>query len=160
MIQTNTRLGEILIQKGWLTQERLEQALQEQKATRKFLGSILLDKRFITEKQLAQVLSEQFRMPCVNLANCYVDWDVVAKFSSSLIAEHKCFPLTDDGSCVTFAITNPLDAWAMAEAGRQAKDRAVKFVLALESEMEEVLQRYRRQVGGQIRKSLDDLLKD
>lgn len=155
-----SKLGEMLISKGWLTEERLEQALQDQKVSRKFLGSILLEKRYITEKQLLQALSEQFHMPTVNLSTCYVDWEVVAQYSSSLINEHRCFPLSDDGSCVTFAIINPLDAWAMAEASRQAKNRAVRFVLALESEMDEMLQRYRRQVSGRIRKSLDELLSE
>ena len=160
MIQPAMRLGDLLIKKGWLSQERLDQALREQKASRKFLGSILVEQRFITERQLVQILSEQFRMPCVSLANCYVDWELVAKFSSSLISEQKCFPLSDDGSCVTFAITNPLDALAMGEAGRQAKNRAVKFVLALQSEMDELLGRYRKEINVRIRHSLDDLLKD
>ena len=55
-----------------------------------------------------------------------------------------------------FAITNPLDAWAMTKASEEAKGRVVHFILVPMSEMEGMLQRYREQVNLRIRKLLDE----
>lgn len=148
-------LGEILIQKGWLHQKQLDEALCDQKTNKEFLGMILLRKGFITEQQLALALSEQFHFPFRSIKDVYIDWDWVMKFDTALVLEHKCFPLSENEASTTFAITNPLDAWAMAKATEQARSRRIQFVLVLESEMQEVLTRYRQQVNIRIRHLLD-----
>src|SRR5262245_17500751 len=46
------RLGEVLIRKGKLTQEDLDEALAEQSRTKVILGEILLKKGLVTQKDL------------------------------------------------------------------------------------------------------------
>jgi len=53
------RLGDILIEKGVISKEDLEQALVEQEKSGKLLGKILLNKGLIDEKELYQALAEQ-----------------------------------------------------------------------------------------------------
>ena len=156
MANKNAALGEILVQKGWLTRERVEEGLRKQKSTREFLGAILLREKWITEEQLTAALSEQFRIPHVSLRNFYIDWELVMKFSASLISEHQCFPLRKDGLTVVFGITDPLDAWAIARAESETKGHSVTFVLVNRSEMSDLLERYRQHVNIQIRHSLGE----
>ncbi len=155
MIDKDAKLGEILIKKGWLDHKQLEEILEKQKLDREFLGKILLREKAITEEQLVVALSEQFHIPCVQLKNFYVDWDLVMKFSASLILDHRCFPLRRDGDTVIVGITNPLDAWALSVVKAETKGYVSKLVLVTESEMRELLDRYRQYVNINIRRSLD-----
>jgi hypothetical protein len=57
------RFGEVAVEKGYVSEERLAQALKEQdRASReqkidRFVGEILLELGFMTEKQVLDVLS-------------------------------------------------------------------------------------------------------
>ena len=152
MADKDVKLGEILIKKGWLDHRQLEQILAKQKSTREFLGKILLREKAVTEDQLVAALSEQFRIPCACVKNFYVDWNLVMKFPASLILDHKCFPLRRDGMTLVIGITNPLDVWALSAV----KDYSAALVLVTESEMRELLDRYRQYVNISIRRSLDE----
>ena len=154
--QKEKKLGEILIEKGWIRSDQVEIALLEQKTTKEFLGSILLRKKYVTEQHLTIALSTQFGIPCATIRGIPIDGELVNRFSTALISEHRCFPIDQDDRHVTFAITNPLDAWAMGKAGEEAKGKNVQFILVPESEMAEVLDRYREQVNMRIRKMLDE----
>ena len=64
-----TKLGQLLLQKGLLTEAQLKEALQQQAASKQFLGSIILERRWASPEQLLQALSEQYRMPFVRLSD-------------------------------------------------------------------------------------------
>ena len=48
------RLGDMLVSLGVISEEQLQQALEDQKVQHKRLGEILIDEGFITESQLSQ----------------------------------------------------------------------------------------------------------
>src|SRR6266850_5978177 len=50
------RLGDVLLRKGSITREQLDEALVEQNQTKAILGEILLQEPFVTEKDLRAAL--------------------------------------------------------------------------------------------------------
>ena len=56
-------LGELLVNMRVITQEHLQQALEEQQSSGKKLGEILIDLGFLTEMVLVDALSVQLGMP-------------------------------------------------------------------------------------------------
>ncbi len=52
------RIGEVLVEKGWVTEEEVKRALINQKIP---LGEILIHRKKITAKQLVQALSKQIK---------------------------------------------------------------------------------------------------
>ena len=66
-------LGAILLKKGWITPERLDDALAEARQSRMRLGEILLTRGWLFEGELAHALAEQFDLPYVDLAAKSVD---------------------------------------------------------------------------------------
>ena len=58
------RLGDILIERGQLTPEQLQEAL----AARGLLGETLLSNGWVTRPQLGSALSEQFEVPYENVS--------------------------------------------------------------------------------------------
>ncbi|MBN1913184.1 MAG: hypothetical protein JW788_02165 [Candidatus Omnitrophica bacterium] len=137
-------LGEILIEKGLIKEEDLEGALEEQKKTKEFLGAILVRNNLIEEKDLLQALCEHFGMELGSLENKYIDWGLVGRFSSSLVLENDCFPLSQEGNLVIMAITDPLNAWAQKKAEIEARGIKLKFVLVSAQDMREAKERYLR----------------
>lgn len=154
MTEKDVRLGELLVRKGWIGKEKLQEALEKQKTSREFLGAILLREKWISEEQLAVALSEQFGMPHVRLKNFYVDWNLAMKFSTSTILDHQCFPLRENSDTVTFGITNPLDAWVRSQVEAEVRGQNVRFVLVTSSDMLDLISRYQQYVNIRIRRSL------
>lgn len=60
-IQQKSRLGTLLIHKGLITRQQLDQALTHQAKSGKRLGEVLVDNDWITERQLNKVLKKQSR---------------------------------------------------------------------------------------------------
>ncbi len=143
-MKNERRIGEILVAKGLITFDDLSISLQEQQRTKEFLGTILVKKSIIKEKDLMGALSEQFGMPLISLKDKYIHWSLVKDLSAELVFEHKCFPISKDDWSITFALINPLDMWARKNAETAAGTLRAKFVLVTESDMTDVISRYRQ----------------
>ena len=154
MTKSNVRIGEILLKKGMISEAQLHDALLSQKITPAFLGAILVNKGIIASMQLAEALAEQFDLPLVELKSQYTDMELTRRFSSSIILDHKCCPLRSDENTVTVAITNPLNAVAIAKVEEEAAPRTVKWLLVTEDDMNEAIKNYRQAISANIQKLL------
>ncbi len=149
-INPGKRLGEILIGKGIITPDQLEEALKVQRSTGEFLGKLLVRRGWLTEDQLLTALSEQFGIPRVRLEDEEIDWTLSQGYSPTLLLERTCFPIREDPTSVTVAIANPLDAWTLSAIEGEARGRKVRLVLAapweIAAAIHEVHQRALRKV--------------
>jgi hypothetical protein len=147
-------IGEILVEKGLITEAQLHDALQEQKSSDGFLGNILVEKSLISKTDLSDALAEQFGIPLLDLKQEDIDMELVRRFSSSLILDHKCMPLRQDQDSVTVAIVNPLDAIAISRIEQEARPRSVNLVMVYEKDIKWAIEKYREYVSGSIRRML------
>jgi len=154
MAKAPKRLGEILIEKKLITEAQLHDALLEQKIGNRFLGKILIDKGLITNRDLMEALSEQFGIPLIDIKSQHINMELARKFSTSLILDHKCFPLKEDEYTVTVAIINPLNAVAISKIEEEAYPRKVNLVLVLEEDIEKVIQNFRQYISQSIQRLL------
>ena len=137
------RIGEILVGLGLITPEQLKEALVEQKRSKEFLGLLLIKKNFITEEGLLKALSEQFGIPIVHIIKNDIDWSLQHLFSTTLLLDYKCFPISRDNWSVTFAITNPLDIWMIKKIEEETGGLRLRLVLVSHHELNAVLQEYK-----------------
>jgi type IV pilus assembly protein PilB len=154
MKKSSKRIGEILIGRGRITEAQVLDALKDQKLSGKFLGSILVEKGLLSEVEVTEALAEQFDLPLVGISLDKVDMELVRKFSSALVIDHKCVPLSEDESSVTVAISNPLDAVALAKLEEEANPRVLKLVLACEKDVDPVVEQYRKYISESIQQLL------
>lgn len=145
-------LGEILIENGLITKEQLEKALLIQKRTKEFLGAVLIREGYIRETDLLRALSRQFNIPLVDIENIRVDWELAAKFSKTLIVEHRCIPVSSADDVITVAINNPLDAWAVSEIEKNVPGRRIKTILVKSADMDRMLDYYRNILRTKLKK--------
>lgn len=104
------RLGECLVQASIITEEQLQEALDLQKEQHGFLGQILLEKGWITDKQLCQAISQALHVNCVSIDCVLISKDVVQLISTSLAVSCGILPLFAHHKTLYLAMENPRDA--------------------------------------------------
>ncbi|MCM1535869.1 MAG: Flp pilus assembly complex ATPase component TadA, partial [Clostridium sp.] len=110
------RLGEALVLSNLITEEQLQQALEEQKGSGKRLGEFLVDKNLVTEDLLAQVLSAQLGYPIIELQNIDIPPEVKGLVPASRLKEKKILPIEyaeDNMNVLRVVMADPLDMDAM-----------------------------------------------
>lgn len=110
------RLGEALVLSNLITEEQLQQALEEQRGSGKKLGEVLADKNIVTEDLLAQVLSAQLGYPIIELQNIDIPPEVKGLVPSSRLKEKKILPIEyaeNNMNVLRVVMADPLDMDAM-----------------------------------------------
>lgn len=132
--QYGSMLGEILISKGLITFDQLQKTLNEQKNSSKSLGEIMIDKGYVTEADLIEGLSKQFSLPYVKLSNYDINPDAVSKVPLDALKKYCVFPINIEGNMLVVATFNPEDFIAESDL-KFLSGMYVKFVLASRSEL-------------------------
>src|SRR3989440_6958639 len=104
-------LGSILVQKGWITHERLDEALGEVKVTGMRLGETLLARGWLYEPELAAALAEQAGLRYVDLVRHPLD-PLAARLLPLEVARRMfAVPVRFlDSGGVEVAVADPADA--------------------------------------------------
>jgi hypothetical protein len=150
------RLGEVLLEMGLLKPWQLELALQHQRTSKAFLGEILVQKGWLTEDFLLFALAKQFGISYVHLRLEDVDLAAAGQFSPGT-ARHPCVAIAADARTVTAAIANPLDAWAISALEQRAGSRTIRLLLAPAAEIRAVAVRVQQQAARAARRLPDAL---
>ena len=107
------RLGDILIESGKLTEDKLKEALLIQKQVGKRLGEILVEQNFVTEEDIIEVLEKQLNIERVNLEIITIDRRAIKMISENVCRKHLIFPYEVDDNTIKVAMADPLDIVAI-----------------------------------------------
>jgi MSHA biogenesis protein MshE len=126
------RLGDLLVEKGLITDDQLKLALSEQKKLGRKLGGTLIELGMIDEDSMLNLLSSQLSIPLIDLNN-YNYNDDVAKLLPEIIARrYRAMVLDDQGSDYLVAMADPTDIYALDEI--QAKlNKPIKQAIVREA---------------------------
>jgi type IV pilus assembly protein PilB len=148
------KIGDILIEKGLITQEILDQALTIQRQTGKKLGQVLVDEQYITENDLADAISERVGVPKLSLQNLVIDPELLRLVGFELAKRHQVVPVFRIGNTLTIAMVDPLDVVAIDEIRLLTKQRINRTVATQSDVMTAVEEHY------SVKESLDQALED
>ncbi len=102
------RIGQILVDLGFLTDEQLEIVLEEQEQQPGALfGRIAEDMQLITDEQLIQALAEQMGMQTVSLEEFKFEEEVLEKISETMAQLYRVVPLKFENNLLTVATCDP-----------------------------------------------------
>jgi len=131
-------LGELLLQKGWISKEDLEEALAEQEKSGKLLGKLLVNKGLLEEKQLYQALAEQEGVEFVeDTSKLQPSTDATSLFLRSDALRYHAIPLRFDGDEVEVVASD----MRHRQAVEQIIGRPTRFVLTTPTAWEELFNR-------------------
>ena len=101
------KLGDILIAKGLLTEDRITEAIAIQKRSSRRLGQIIIDKGWVPEQEVLLALGEQLSVPYVRLRSGIYDPDIVALVNKSTANRLKVLPLQKVRGVLALATVDP-----------------------------------------------------
>jgi type IV pilus assembly protein PilB len=151
------RIGDRLINAGFISSDQLEFALKEQKRTGERLGTVLRQLNLITEDDLARVLADSAGIEHLSIRNLSIDPEIVNIIPEALARKYKVFPIAVESNSITVAMADPLDVGTIDRV-QQAARRYVKVVSSTEFDIQTTIDKYFgafKETG-----SLEDLIED
>ncbi len=150
------RLGEILVARGAVHQEQVDEALELQKIRPKRLAELLLDLGYIEEDALLEALGEQFGMSVeLDLRN-QIDSSLTTKVPVSFIREYHMVPYRQNGASCLVAVNDPISLHPLDDL-RLLLDSPVTPVLCRKADIQYIIDLYFEQQSENAGELIDDL---
>jgi type IV pilus assembly protein PilB len=138
------RLGEVLVARGHLTAERLDEALAgqiEDGSPRRRLGRILLDEGILDEHSLAMALGDLLGLPVVDLSRETVEPDAARLLPRAVAERAQIVVLALAGRAVRVAAADPTNVVALDDVRLHTGANDVDVVVATETQVRDHLRR-------------------
>ena len=122
-------LGEILIYYKIITLKQLKEVLEIQKNTEKRVGEILIDIGYVNQDIINWVLSKQLDIPYVNININNIDIKLSNYIPEFTLRKFKALPIMELNDELIIAMADPTDKEAVITIQDITK-RKLRFVLA------------------------------
>lgn len=103
------RLGDILVESGFLNATELAEVLSTQKETGKRLGEVIVESGLMSEFDILRAVSSQYNYPIIDLAGIDVDPKATALLTQKFCEDNVVFPIGFDGDKLAVAIDDPMN---------------------------------------------------
>ena len=140
------RLGAVLLERGYVTDDALQQAIARHAEVGGRLADILTNLGVISEQRIARAVEESIGIPLVNLPRVDIMADALAKVRGELASELLAMPFAIDDDRLRVAFVDPLDALAIEEI-EDASGCLVEPYQALHKELQWALATYYPELG-------------
>ncbi len=148
------RLGDILQERGLLSEEQLKQALEAQRASGEKLGEVLVSHGIISADAIADALSDHLRVPRADFSRRYVSPQVVNLVPEELLKRHQIIPLDIEDDQLVVAMTDPLNIMIIDEIQRVV-GLTIRPLIATADEINHAFMRT-RDISSSARKVFDE----
>jgi len=118
---TQKKIGEILIERGLITQNELTEALAEQRISGAKLGEVLIKKGWITREELERSLGLQTGISTFNLSGYIIEPEVVKLIPEEFARKYKLMPVFVIENTLTVAMVDPTNVFIIDEIQRMTK---------------------------------------
>jgi MshEN domain len=128
-------LGSLIVRDGLARPATVRDALVEAQETDRRLGEVMLEHGWIRERDLARLLAEQEKLDFVDLAKVDLVQSAVDCIPEELARRVQAIGYAIANSVLLVAVADPTDDSGLDEI-RDAAGRRVRFKVALQSEIE------------------------
>lgn len=142
MKRTFWRLGEILIQKDWVTWDQLGQALAIQYVHRRPLGEIFIEKGLLSHRNLFRALAIQRGIPFIDLREAIIEPSAARSIPRWLAKMHRVMPLERGKEILIVAVGNPSNLWSRAVLQEYTGIQDIRYVLCCPDDIDWAINRH------------------
>jgi type IV pilus assembly protein PilB len=104
------KLGELLVESGLITEAQLAEVLEEiKKSSGTRIGTVLVKKGYATEIDISQTLSFQLNIPFVDISSATIDPEAIQLVNEKLAKKYLLIPLYFEGKMLVVAMADPLN---------------------------------------------------
>lgn len=147
-MKTNLRIGEVLTEKGYVTEKQISQALAYQKEHRdKRVGQILMELGFVTEMQVLEALASRLQLRIVDVAQLVINIEAVAMIDKGLAEKNLILPVHVKDHNMQIVTNDPLNYFALEEV-RQQSGCQLEILLSEEAPLKQAISYYFAEVSA------------
>lgn len=149
MLQKKIRLGDLLIEKGLVTEAQVEEAFAEQKASgnMKKFGQVLIEKDFVDEEEMLRTLAEQLQVTFMAPGTVEFDVKVAEKMQLNVMKRVLAIPFQDttadekDTDVIDVLFADPLDFEAQDSVQRMLPNMPIRVNITTSKEIKKLIAR-------------------
>ncbi|MBI85922.1 MAG: pilus assembly protein PilB [Planctomycetaceae bacterium] len=156
------RIGQILVDLGYIQEEQLGLLLEEQRRSPgELLGKMAEGMGLITEEQLAQGLAEQMGMQVINLRETQIAKEVLEHVTEPMAQLYRIIPVhfDKDSNTLTVAMCDPQNLSVQDEL-RTFLGYDIRVVVATEADIVDTLEEFYGGESESIEKIVSDMGED
>lgn len=142
MLTRKIKLGDLLVSKGLMSQEEFDSCLEESKQSETRVGEVLIDRGYLNEDQVFRVLSEQLGLEFIDLNAIDIDIKMATKVGGATLKKYGAFPISEDELNVIFTFKDPLDITAQDAVQRIFPKKILKVVGSNPSLLEKYIRQF------------------
>jgi type IV pilus assembly protein PilB len=135
------QLGELLMERGLISKQQLDEALALQKDKGGLIGEILVDLGFAKEEDIAKTLTAQYGFPYLPLSNYEVDSQIINIIPGRVARQYLLIPIDKIGENLTIAMSNPLNTHAIEDVELLSNCNVLVFV-STSSDIKKAITKY------------------
>lgn len=134
-------IGEILVERGLITQRELDCALERQKASSgMFIGEILVALGVLSELDIVTALVVQCNLPYIVVSKYRVDAEVVRLIPQEMARRERVVPLDRIGNVLSVVMSGPMEDELRGHVERVTGCRIAMFITT-PAEIDQALER-------------------
>ncbi len=133
------RIGQVLIDLGFLDEDQLWEVLEEAKNTAQPVGQAAMGRGLITEEQLLQALGEQHGLKVANLQEVKPTAEATQLVPETMASVYKVLPLSFKDKVLTIAIGDPNNLAAVDDLRNLLNINEVQALLATPQAISEAI---------------------
>jgi type IV pilus assembly protein PilB len=150
------RIGQILVDLGYISDEQLELLIEEQEQRPgQLLGQVAMDMGLINDDQLAQALGEQMSLRTVALGDLTITPETLSKVTEPMAQMYRIVPIEFEDNTLTIAMCDPQNLSVQDEL-RTFLGYNIRVVVATEPAVLAALDRY----YGENTESVESIVSD
>ena len=110
------RIGDLLLKKGFITQEQLDKALENQKTSKAMIGEVLVTMGAVTQNALNNALCEHLKIEFADVREYEPDEEVIRLLDEEIMRKYVLVPIGYDNGNVgalKVAMADPMNILAM-----------------------------------------------
>ena len=143
LLEPKRRLGDLLVTRGYLSEEQLQVVLDDQRSSRgaKLLGELLVERSWASEEQVLECLAIELGLPYVKLDSRLFDAKIVDTLPRDVIEKHTVLPLFKVRNTLTVAVSEPTNVFLVEQLAEVAKCE-IQIVIAAAKDIRRMVQTY------------------
>ena len=142
----NIRIGDVLKEYGYVTDEQIETAVAYQKEHKGVrIGGALIALGYIKEIHLLQALGKRLEMPLVDISNEDVQMDAVEKIPRPLAEKYEMLAISESDGMLKLALNDPMNFYGLEDI-RQLTGMQLQMCLAPREELLKAINFYYAEV--------------
>jgi type IV pilus assembly protein PilB len=127
-VMAKKRIGDLLIERGLITEKELEFALDRQKQTKEKLGEVLINNNIVTPDNMAKTLAIQLEVEYIDLSQVTIPLDMSDIVQRNTAKKNHLVPVKKDGDTLLVAMDDPLNYYALDEVRKVTNLKIVPLI--------------------------------